>query len=135
MNFHESLEQTLNAAPGAFALSLVGYDGIGIESVIRDERVDMDNLSAELTTFIRGISAAHADLKLGRLQVALLSPEYASILSSVTTDYFLLCVMERRGGLAAGGGVAVKFEEICALIELVAKKGIPLVEVEHEGGG
>ncbi len=27
----------------------------------------------------------------------------------------------------------MKFEEICALIELVAKKGIPLVEVEHEG--
>jgi len=27
----------------------------------------------------------------------------------------------------------VKFEEICALIELVAKKGIPLVEVEHDG--
>ena len=29
--------------------------------------------------------------------MALLSPEYASILSSVTTDYFLLCVMERSG--------------------------------------
>ena len=27
----------------------------------------------------------------------------------------------------------MKFEEICALIELVAKKGIPLVEVEQEG--
>ena len=99
MNFHESLEQTLNAVPGALALSLIGYDGIGIESVVQgEERVDMDNLSAELTTFIRGLSTAHADLKLGRLQqVALLSPEYASILSSVTADYFLLCVMERSG--------------------------------------
>ncbi len=27
----------------------------------------------------------------------------------------------------------MNFDEICALIELVAKKGIPLVEVEHEG--
>jgi len=98
MNFHDSLEQTINAVPGALALSLVGYDGIGIESVIRENRVDMDNLAAELTTFIRGISAAHADLKLGRLQqVALLSPEYASILSSVTAEYFILCVMERKG--------------------------------------
>ena len=35
MNFHESLEQTLNAVPGALALSLIGYDGIGIESVAR----------------------------------------------------------------------------------------------------
>ncbi len=98
MNFHESLEKTLSAVPGALALSLVGYDGIGIESVARETRVDMDNLSAELTTFIRGLSTAHADLKLGRLQqVALLSPEYASILSSVTEEYFLLCVMERSG--------------------------------------
>ena len=100
MNFHESLEQTLNAVPGALALSLIGYDGIGIESVAQkgEERVDMDNLSAELTTFIRGLSTAHADLKLGRhQQVALLSPEYASILSSVTAEYFLLCVMERKG--------------------------------------
>jgi len=98
MNFHESLEQTFNAVPGALALSLVGYDGIGIEIVEREKRVDMDNLSAELTTFIRGLSTAHADLKLGSLQqVALLSPEYVSILSSVTAEYFLLFVMQRSG--------------------------------------
>lgn len=98
MNFNDSLTKTLNAVPGALALSLVGYDGIGIESVVRESRVDMDNLSAELTTFIRNLSTAHADLKLGQLQqVALLSPEYVSILSAVTGEYYLLCVMERSG--------------------------------------
>jgi predicted regulator of Ras-like GTPase activity (Roadblock/LC7/MglB family) len=98
MNFRESLEQTLSAVPGALALSLVGDDGIGIESAVRESPVDLDNLSAELTTFIRGLSTAHADLKLGRLQqVALMSPEYVSILASVTPEYYLLCVMERRG--------------------------------------
>lgn len=98
MNFHDSLAKTLDSVPGALALSLIGDDGIGIESVAREDRVDMDNLSAELTTFIRNLSAAHADLKLGRLQqVALLSPEYVSILSSVTPEYYLLCVMERKG--------------------------------------
>jgi predicted regulator of Ras-like GTPase activity (Roadblock/LC7/MglB family) len=97
MNFQENLARTVQSIPGALALSLIGMDGIRIESVVHTDAIDMDNLSAELTTFIRNLTMANADLRLGKLQqMALLSQAYTSIVSSVTDEYYLLCVLERQ---------------------------------------
>jgi len=97
MNFQESLSRTMAGIPGAVALSLIGLDGLRVVGVATNDAVDMDNLSAELTTFIRNLNLANADLKLGRLQqIALISQDYTSIISSITEDYYLLCVMEHQ---------------------------------------
>jgi predicted regulator of Ras-like GTPase activity (Roadblock/LC7/MglB family) len=97
MNFQESLSRTIGSIPGAMALSLIGLDGLRVAGVVNNDAVDMDNLSAELTTFIRNLNLANADLKLGRLQqIALISQSYTSIISSITDEYYLLCVMDHQ---------------------------------------
>lgn len=97
MDFQERLKETLNKIPGALALSLIGIDGIPIETVGESE-LDIETLSAELTTFIRNLSITNSELKIGKLnQLALLCEEYIHLLSSITKDYYLFCILSKNG--------------------------------------
>ncbi len=96
MNFQEKLKNTLQKIPGCLSLSLIGIDGIPIETA-GNGGLDIETLSAELTTFIRNLSVTNSELKIGKLQqLALICEDHTHILASITKEYYLFCVLQKR---------------------------------------
>jgi predicted regulator of Ras-like GTPase activity (Roadblock/LC7/MglB family) len=82
---------------GALAASLIGLDGIAVESV-GDGDVPLDVLGAELGGFIKSIRHANTELDTGDvLQFALVAENYITFLSEVTSDYYILLVLRPDG--------------------------------------
>lgn len=97
MNFQERLKNALDKIPGGLSLSLIGIDGIPIEST-GSKDLDIETLSAELTTFIRNLNITNSELKIGKLyQLALVCDEYTHLLSAITKEYYLFLILEKRG--------------------------------------
>jgi predicted regulator of Ras-like GTPase activity (Roadblock/LC7/MglB family) len=97
VNFEEKLKMTKEKIPGALSLSLIGIDGIPIET-IGESNLDIETLSAEITTFLRNLSLANSELKIGKLnQLALLCEEHIHLLAAITKDYYLFCILESKG--------------------------------------
>lgn len=81
---------------GALAVSLIGLDGIAIES-INDAHVPLDVFGAEFGGFIKSVRP-NAELNTGDvLQFALVTEKYITFLSAVTEEYFVLLVMRPDG--------------------------------------
>jgi predicted regulator of Ras-like GTPase activity (Roadblock/LC7/MglB family) len=82
---------------GTLAVSLIGLDGIAVES-INPDRVPLDVLGAEFGGFIKSIRVTNLELNTGEvLQFALVTEKYITFLSEVTPDYFVLLVLSPDG--------------------------------------
>ena len=94
--FKQILQDICNKVEGAVAVSLIGLDGIAIES-INSNGVPLDVLGAEFGGFIKSIRP-NAELNTGEvLQFALVAEKYITFLSAVTQEYFVLLVMRPDG--------------------------------------
>ena len=94
--FKRVLQGICDRVEGAVAVSLIGLDGIAIES-INSNGVPLDVLGAEFGGFIKSIRP-NAELNTGEvLQFALVAEKYITFLSAVTEEYFLLLVMRPDG--------------------------------------
>ncbi len=94
--FKRTLQDICDRVEGAVAVSLIGLDGIAIES-INSDGVPLDVLGAEFGGFIKSIRP-NAELNTGEvLQFALVAEKYITFLSAVTEEYFLLLVMRPDG--------------------------------------
>ncbi len=81
---------------GTLAVSLIGLDGIAIDS-INPERVPLDVLGAEFGGFVKSIRP-NPELDTGEvLQFSLVTERYITFLSSVTPEYFILLVLRPDG--------------------------------------
>ncbi len=95
--FREVLASIRDKVDGALAVSLIGLDGIAIDSV-NDGRVPLDVLGAEFGGFIRSIRLSNTELNTGEVeQFSLVTEKYVTFLSAVTADYFVLLVMRPDG--------------------------------------
>lgn len=82
---------------GALAVSLIGLDGIAVETVGRGE-VPLDVLGAEFGGFVKSIRNANTELDTGEvLQFALVTEKYVTFLSEVTPEYYILLVLRPDG--------------------------------------
>ena len=94
--FREVLGGIKDRVEGALAVSLIGLDGIAIES-INDNRVPLDVFGAEFGGFVKSVRP-NAELNTGEvLQFALVTEKYITFLSAVTSEYFVLLVMRPDG--------------------------------------
>jgi predicted regulator of Ras-like GTPase activity (Roadblock/LC7/MglB family) len=94
--FKQILQDICDKVEGAVAVSLIGLDGIAIES-IKSNGVPLDVLGAEFGGFIKSIRP-NAELNTGEvLQFALVAEKYITFLSAVTQEYFVLLVMRPDG--------------------------------------
>ncbi|MCB1056193.1 MAG: hypothetical protein KDD11_11900 [Acidobacteria bacterium] len=94
----ERLNSISNRIPGAMALSLVGRDGMPVESVSSDPSIDLETLAAELLLQVCSISDDHRELAVGDLdQFSLITDRVTLLVSAVTQDYFLLLVLGDEG--------------------------------------
>jgi predicted regulator of Ras-like GTPase activity (Roadblock/LC7/MglB family) len=94
--FKDVLSGIKTRVDGALAVSLIGLDGIAIES-IKDAQVPLDVFGAEFGGFIKSVRP-NAELNTGDvLQFALVTEKYITFLSAVTEEYFVLLVMRPDG--------------------------------------
>lgn len=82
---------------GTLAVSLIGLDGIAIES-LNPQAVALDVIGAEFGGFIKSIHVSNTELDTGEvLQFALVTEKYITFLSQVTPEYFILLVLAPDG--------------------------------------
>jgi predicted regulator of Ras-like GTPase activity (Roadblock/LC7/MglB family) len=94
--FKDVLRGILTRVDGALAVSLIGLDGIAIES-IKDPDVPLDVFGAEFGGFIKSVRP-NAELNTGEvLQFSLVTEKYITFLSAVTPEYFVLLVLRPDG--------------------------------------
>ena len=96
--FAKALTEAREKVEGGLAISLIGLDGIAIETQKVREDVPIESLAAELGTFVRSIRLTNTELHLGDVeQFSLVTDRYVTFLSEVTEDYFVLMVLDRNG--------------------------------------
>ena len=94
--FKRTLSGIRDRVEGTLAVSLIGLDGIAVES-INDGGVSLDVLGAEFGGFIKSIRP-NVELNTGEvLQFALVTEKYITFLSAITPEYFVLLVMTPDG--------------------------------------
>ena len=95
--FRDVLAGLQQRVEGAMATSLIGLDGIAVET-INDQNVPLDVLGAEFGSFIKSIRHANTELNTGEvLQFSLVTEKYITFLSEVTPDYYILLVLRPDG--------------------------------------
>jgi predicted regulator of Ras-like GTPase activity (Roadblock/LC7/MglB family) len=95
--FKEVLQGIRDRVDGALAVSLIGLDGIAIES-IQSDSVPLDVMGAEFGGFVKSVRLSNTDLDTGDvLQFALVTEKYITFLSAVTEEYYVLLVMGPDG--------------------------------------
>lgn len=95
--FKDILAGIQSRVEGSRAISLIGLDGIAIESINKGG-VPLDSLGAELGSFIKSIRVSNTELNTGDVeQFSLITEKFVTFLSAVTPEYFILMVISRDG--------------------------------------
>jgi predicted regulator of Ras-like GTPase activity (Roadblock/LC7/MglB family) len=96
--FRQPLEDLGSRVEGFLGVSLLGLDGIAIDSLRNRDDVMLESLGAELGSFVKSVRISSADLNVGSVeQFSLVTERYITILSAVTAEYFVLLVLDRNG--------------------------------------
>lgn len=97
MSFRRVLEEIRGSVEGTLAVSLLGLDGIPIDS-INPGGLPLESISAEFASFFKGLSLANTELDTGEIQqFSVVTDRYMTFLSAVTSDYFLLVILSTDG--------------------------------------
>lgn len=95
--FRSVLTGLRDRVEGSIAVSLIGLDGIAIETIGAGQ-VPLDVLGAEFGGFIKSLRNANTELNTGDvLQFALVTERYITFLSEVTPEYYILLVIQPDG--------------------------------------
>lgn len=95
--FRDVLAGLRDRVEGAEAASLIGLDGIAVETVGGGD-VPLDVLGAEFGGFIKSIRHTNTELNTGEvLQFSLVTEKYITFLSEVTPEYYILLVLRPDG--------------------------------------
>ena len=95
--FRSVLQDIVTRVDGGLAVSLIGLDGIAVESIKKDG-VPLDVMGAEFGGFVKSIRLSNTELNTGEvLQFSIVTEKYVAFLSAVTSEYFVLLVMKPDG--------------------------------------
>lgn len=95
--FRDVLTGVRDRVEGAVAASLIGLDGIAVETV-GDRAIPLDVLGAEFGSFIKSIQHTNTELETGEvLQFSLVTEKFITFLSEVTPEYYILLVLQPDG--------------------------------------
>lgn len=95
--FKEVLTGLRDRIEGTLAVSLIGLDGIAIDTIGGGD-VPLDVLGAEFGSFIKSIRHANTELDTGDVvQFSLVTEKYVTFLSAVTPEYYILLVLRPDG--------------------------------------
>ena len=95
--FKDILRGIADHIEGTLAISLIGLDGIAIETVSYDS-VPLEAMGAEFGGFIKSVRVTNTELDTGEvLQFSLVTEKYIAFLSAVTSEYYVLLVLRPDG--------------------------------------
>jgi predicted regulator of Ras-like GTPase activity (Roadblock/LC7/MglB family) len=101
--FQDALRRIAERVEGTRAVSLVGLDGIAIDSYVSSEGLAMESLAAEAGGVIKAAGLARALTDHGPVeQLIVASERAATILCRVTEEYYLLLLLARDGNFGRG---------------------------------
>ena len=96
--FKSTLDGIRSRVAGLKAASIIGSDGIALQTVGEYSQSSLDGLAAEATAFAKSVRVSNTELGSGDLeQFSIVTDKAVTILSSLTPDYFLLLVLARDG--------------------------------------
>lgn len=101
--FSETLRRIAEKVEGARAVSLVGADGIPVETWGSPEDLSMETVAAEMGGLLKAARAAGSAAGNGEVrEVATVTDGAITLLSRVTREYYLLLLLAREGNLGRG---------------------------------
>jgi predicted regulator of Ras-like GTPase activity (Roadblock/LC7/MglB family) len=96
MGFREHLEHICSSIDGAIAASVMGFDGISVDTVERAgaEGVDLNSLLVEYANILSQVRSAAGLLQTGGVQELMVSTDKLSTLARpLTAEYFLVVAL------------------------------------------
>jgi predicted regulator of Ras-like GTPase activity (Roadblock/LC7/MglB family) len=101
--FQDTLRRIAERVEGTQAVSLVGVDGIPIDSYCAVEGVSVESFAAELGAFVKAAQGPHTSFDSSAIQqLSLVTGTSIAILSRVTDEYYLLLLLTREGSFGRG---------------------------------
>lgn len=101
--FQDTLRRIAERVEGAQAVSLVGVDGIPIDSYRTAEGLPVESVAAELGAFVKSARGSRSVMDGAPIQqLAILTDRSISILSRVTEEYYLLLLLSSEGNFGRG---------------------------------
>ena len=95
--FKDVLRNIAEHVEGTLAVSLIGLDGIAVETLSYDS-MPLDAMGAEFGGFIKSVRVTNTELDTGEvLQFSLVTEKYIAFLSAVTSEYYVLLVLRPDG--------------------------------------
>ncbi len=103
MDFREHLESICGRVEGAWAASLMGFDGIAIETVqprTETDGVELQTLLVEYSGILQQIRTAAESLQMGNAsEVSIRTDKLVAIARPLTPDYFLVLALSPDGNV------------------------------------
>ncbi len=101
--FQDTLRRIAERVEGTQAVSLIGVDGIPIDSYRSGDAPSLDTVAAELGAFVKASVRPRTGSETGAVQqLALVTEGSIAILSRVTEEYYLLLLLARDGNFGRG---------------------------------
>ncbi len=102
MGFREDLQQICGKVDGTFAASVMGFDGIPIETVEAQaaDGVEMQNLLVEYSGIISQVRQAAETLQMGKAsEVSIRTEKLVAVARPLTPDYFVVLALSPEGNV------------------------------------
>lgn len=101
--FQDTLRRIAQRVEGTQAVSLVGLDGIPIDSFGSADGLSIESVAAELGAFVKSVEGPHTSLEAQEVQqLTIVTDRSCAILSRVTEEYYLLLLLSKEGNLGRG---------------------------------
>jgi predicted regulator of Ras-like GTPase activity (Roadblock/LC7/MglB family) len=105
MSFAEQLQSVVSQVDGALACSIMGFDGIAVEThqVANAGDLDLGTAWIELATVLTQLKAAAEQLKAGAIsEVSINTDKLTAVLRPISPEYFLVLALRPDGNFGKG---------------------------------
>lgn len=105
MSFRTHLESVVNQVDGALACSVMGFDGISVETYQKDEagELELNGAWVEYANLLTQLKNAADVLKTGAVtELSVNSDKVLTIIRLVSQDYFLVLALRAEGNYGKG---------------------------------
>jgi predicted regulator of Ras-like GTPase activity (Roadblock/LC7/MglB family) len=105
MSFRTHLESVVNQVDGALACSVMGFDGISVETHQKEEAADLElnGTWVEYANLLGQLRQAAEALKTGEVQeVSVNSERVMTLMRLVSPEYFLILALRTDGNYGKG---------------------------------
>ncbi|MFL5321394.1 MAG: roadblock/LC7 domain-containing protein [Myxococcaceae bacterium] len=106
MSFLTHLESVVNQVDGAIACSVMGFDGIAVETHQKgaeSESLELQSAWVEFANVLTQVRSATETLKTGKVQELSINTEnLVTVMRLVTPEYFLVLALKPEGNYGKG---------------------------------